>query len=103
MGRKRGAQPGNTNALKHGFYSGSFENLENELLSSFEKRDFSSEENLIRVLIKRTADRMSEREGLTLEENLSTLRTISFAMAVLERLERSKRIGLLASKPFGGE
>ena len=34
--RRRGAQPGNTNALKHGFYSRQFRNLELTDLDSLE-------------------------------------------------------------------
>jgi len=90
MPRRRGAQPGNQNALKHGFYSASFEELENNLLASHENDDQASEANLIRVLIKRTMDTMANEQNLSLEEYLSALRTISFATAVLERLKRSR-------------
>jgi len=91
MTRRRGAQPGNNNAYKHGFYSGSFMQLENELLSLHESERFEDESNLMRVLIKRTTDKLAETNDLSLEDYLSALCTISFAMAVLERINRSNR------------
>lgn len=90
MKRKRGGQAGNRNALKHGFYSDSFKQREGELLASEGNADFEGEVDLLRVLIKRTMDKANEQEDLTLDENLSILRTVSFASMVLERLSRSK-------------
>ena len=99
MNRKRGGQVGNNNALKHGFYSESFKLVENELLSSSDSENFESEIKLIRIIIKRTMDKIAQEDDLTLEENLSVMRTVSFAAAVLDRLRRSKHI---AVDPPGG-
>ncbi|MBE0681121.1 MAG: hypothetical protein IH589_04345 [Anaerolineales bacterium] len=101
MKRKRGGQLGNNNARKHGFYSESFKFLENELLSSSESENFEDEIKLIRVIIKRTMDKIAEENNLTLEENLSVMRTVSFAAAVLERLRRSKHLAFNPQNRIG--
>ena len=93
MSRKRGAQPGNNNAYKHGFYSETFRQIENYQLSYNVKGNFEDEIAVLRVLIKRAMDKMAQESNVTLEENLSALRTVSFAAAVLERLHRSKPVG----------
>lgn len=91
MIRRRGGQPGNRNALRHGFYSGSFQQKEAELLSSGGGVDFDDEIELVRILIKRTMDKAKEQDDLTLDENLSLLRTVSFAAMVVERLSRARQ------------
>lgn len=93
--RKRGAQPGNSNALKHGFYSQAFKQSERELLSSVSEASFDNERDLIRVVMHRTMQGISVAENPTVEEYLSALRTFAFAAAVLERLDRSQRLARL--------
>jgi hypothetical protein len=51
--RKRGAQPGNLNALKHGFYSRSFLDLENTDLEAMLAQDLESEIAMLRVVVRR--------------------------------------------------
>lgn len=52
--RRSGGQPGNANALKHGFYSSRFTDHDLQALSSpSDQSDISSEINLLRVLIGR--------------------------------------------------
>jgi hypothetical protein len=51
--RKRGAQPGNTNALKHGFYSHRFNNLEISDLNTALSDGLTDEIALLRVIIRR--------------------------------------------------
>ena len=53
MARKPGAQPGNTNALKHGFYSQRFRNGELADLDSFEDTDLQDEIGMLRVYLRR--------------------------------------------------
>jgi meiotically up-regulated gene 157 (Mug157) protein len=50
-GRKAGAQAGNKNALRHGFYSKSFTPDENKRLDSQDPTDVKAEIALIRVCI----------------------------------------------------
>ena len=51
IGRKRGGQPGNLNALKHGFYSKHFQKAEMQDLE--EARDLQEEIAMMRVVTKR--------------------------------------------------
>jgi cell division GTPase FtsZ len=51
--RKRGAQPGNLNALKHGFYSRNFKDLENADLEAMIAEDLDSEIAMLRVVVRR--------------------------------------------------
>jgi hypothetical protein len=51
--KRRGAQPGNLNALKHGFYSRSFKDLENKDLEVMLAQDLESEIAMLRVVARR--------------------------------------------------
>ena len=51
--RNRGAQPGNTNALKHGFYSRRFRNGELADLDIFEDTNLQDEIGMLRVYLRR--------------------------------------------------
>lgn len=51
--RKRGGQPGNKNALRHGFYSKQFTQDECKRLDGQEITDVSAEINILRVCIDR--------------------------------------------------
>jgi len=53
--KKRGAPPGNKNALKHGFYSRAFTKEEQREWKSAAKNRLQPEINLFKVLIARTA------------------------------------------------
>jgi hypothetical protein len=57
--RKRGGQPGNKNALSHGFYSKYFKPEETKRLYDQETTDLSAEINLLRVSIDRLANQIS--------------------------------------------
>ena len=54
--RKRGAQPGNTNALRHGFYSRYLHQLELDDLDQIVSEDMDGEIALVRSLIRRTVE-----------------------------------------------
>ena len=51
--KKRGGQPGNTNALKHGFYTKNFSLAERRGLQATEGVALGDEIGLLRVLIRR--------------------------------------------------
>lgn len=51
--RKQGAQPGNKNAQKHGFYAKRFETEEKERLEGIETMSIESEIELLRVCMDR--------------------------------------------------
>ncbi len=62
--RKRGGQPGNLNALKHGFYSRLFYKLERDELTE-QVDDLSSELALLRVYLRRFARLMKKSSNNT--------------------------------------
>ena len=51
--RKRGGQPGNSNALKHGFYSSIFTDLEARDLEVVNTLDLTDEIAMLRVSLRR--------------------------------------------------
>ena len=87
--RKRGAQPGNRNALKHGFYSDHFKQAERQALSDIPIASLTGEIELMRVQIYRylKAENQAETQ-LTYEDHLSAMRAISQASDSLTRLIR---------------
>ena len=88
--RKRGAQPGNTNALKHGFYSRKFSALEHRDLETSLGDDLRSEAAMLRVVIRRvfelSAD-IEDREGA-----FNLLRHISLAVGRLAAILRVRSL-----------
>jgi len=92
MNKKRGAPRGNKNALKHGFYSRSFTSSEQSALAENVLGQFKDEIPLLRVLIARTAQSLTQEKKLSLEDELSALRTITLAVGRLESLTRENRV-----------
>jgi hypothetical protein len=61
-GRKRGGQPGNSNALKHGFYSRKFRVIENADLDVLETNNKLQDEiMLLKVVIRRVWELASDQ------------------------------------------
>lgn len=88
--RKRGGQPGNNNALKHGFYSHSFTRLENERLDTGIKGELDDEEALLNVLIDRTFESTNMQE-MSHDNYLMTLRAVALAVGRIESIHRSRK------------
>lgn len=104
-GRKQGAQPGNKNALRHGFYSRQFTKDENAQLDSQEPTDMKSEIAVLRVCINRLLDQLyfepvylpaKDANGAAIQSDirddhylkqLNTLATISQSIATLARTQ----------------
>jgi hypothetical protein len=81
--RPRGGQPGNRNALKHGFYS-----HENKPASSGDSIDLTDEIQVLRLIIR---DYLSlDRSQYTLEQELAYMRSVCLAFAVLTRLIKTQ-------------
>jgi hypothetical protein len=89
--RTRGAQPGNTNALKHGFYSRRFRNLEADDLDVALLDGLQDEIALIRVVIRRVFERASEEE-LDLDQLTRSLAVLGRASTQLANLLRTQKI-----------
>lgn len=73
--KKPGAQTGNKNALKHGFYSRHFKDDEKTRLTETNNLDVDSEIALLRVFIDRLTAQMPE--NFAAEESLKALNTLS--------------------------
>jgi hypothetical protein len=67
--QRRGAQPRNKNALKHGFYSRHFKADENTRLDAESETSITAEINLIRVLIDRLSTQISFDEITRTDQN----------------------------------
>lgn len=65
--RKRGGQPGNTNALKHGFYSKFFSDFELQDLDGALASGLDDEISLLRVFIRRITDQVFNANDVELD------------------------------------
>ena len=88
-GKKRGGQPGNTNAIKHGFYSKNFSLAERRSLQATNGVVLGDEIALLRVLIRRFAEQIQASQGVSLMESAQYLAVISEAMLRLGNLLRT--------------
>ena len=98
--RKRGGQPGNINAIKHGFYSKNFSLAERRGLKVTEGVVLGDEIALLRVLIRRFAEQIQASQSVSLTESAQYLAVISEAMLRLwwnkvEPLKQSEGASLL--------
>jgi hypothetical protein len=66
--RKKGAQPGNGNALRHGFYSRSFTRSDMSSLDSDVKGEFHDEINLARVNANRLAELLKDYKSMRIQD-----------------------------------
>ena len=87
--KKRGGQPGNKNAFKHGFYTGLFKAHERQLLDNLPAADLSAEIELIRVTSARFIESlMASRGTLDYESNLTALRLVNLSAQSIATLLR---------------
>ena len=78
MKKKRGAQPENKNAFKHGIYSATFKAAEARLLDKMSITDLSSEIDLLRILNARYLESVNaSSQPPDPEAQLSALRAVS--------------------------
>jgi hypothetical protein len=90
--RKSGGQPGNTNALKHGFYSKNFSLAERRGLQAAEGLVLVDEISLLRVLIRRFAEQIQANQGMSINESAQYLSVASEAMSRLASLLRTDHL-----------
>ncbi len=90
--RKRGGQPGNTNALKHGFYTKNFSLAERQGLEAINEIVLADEIALLRVLIRRFSAQILASQGVSLNESAQHLAVISEAMLRLASLLRTNHM-----------
>ncbi len=89
--RKRGGQPGNRNALKHGLYSRFFlpdekKSLENESLGKLD-----DEIELLQAYIYRTLKYFTENPPANELAQLTTIHSLTAAMTCLQGFYRTKK------------
>ena len=89
--RTRGAQPGNTNALKHGFYSRTFRNLEESDLD-FLSEGLSDEIAMVRVALRRFFDLFQNESSDDLVSWSVALGTLGMTSTRLASLLRTQTI-----------
>ncbi len=87
---RRGAPLGNTNALKHGFYSRSFRQIDCTDLDQVRFSGLEDEITMLRVFIRRLTDLSQHIE--TFPEALSLLRVLSLASISLTRLITTQNV-----------
>ncbi len=89
MKRKRGAQPENKNALRHGFYSSAFKARELQFLDKMPLTDLSAEIELIRVMNSRYLEAVKAGSQPTdPEAQLSALRAVTLSANAITSLLR---------------
>ena len=88
MPRQRGAQRGNVNAVKSGFYSKRFQGGELDDLDMELREGLTDEIALMRIMMRRVLDAANEeKKREPLMETLSTLGTASTKLAILLRTQ----------------
>jgi hypothetical protein len=87
--RKRGAPTGNINALKHGFYSRRFNQVDLLDIDSCRDNCLSDEIRLLRVFTRHFVDVAQDQTSYT--EMLSVLRTLCLASTTLTRLLKTEK------------
>ena len=98
--RKRGAQPGNRNALKHGLYSTPFRRDESARLESAHADFLDAEQDLLRVILLRASASLKENAHMSADQHLQALRLITLAIGRLQSLYRLRRSASLDSPAF---
>ncbi len=94
MARNRGGQPGNLNAVKHGFYSRRFQDLEARDLETVPVEGLDGEIALMRVMIRRVFDYANDNAE-DLEGRTGTLSALGAASTRLAGMLRTQKL-------FGG-
>lgn len=87
--RRRGAQPGNLNALKHGFYAKHFRSDELEGLADATIQNLNGEIGMTRVAARRVLALLDETEDA--KERIALLNAITMAATRVASLLKAKK------------
>lgn len=91
--KKRGGQPQNQNARKHGFYSAHFRRRETQLLENLDPADISAEIELIRVTCARFLRAWNASKTTPeYEASLTALRAVNLSAQTIAMLLRAQSI-----------
>jgi hypothetical protein len=88
--RPRGAPPGNTNALKHGFHSRQFRQAEINDLDIMLTNSLESEINMLRVVTRRVLELSQDNDDI--ETGIKLLATLGATTTRLASLLRTQTI-----------
>jgi hypothetical protein len=88
--RPRGAQPGNANAIKQGFYARQFRRAEIKDLQNLKTVELSDEISMLRVFMRRIVEKSNPDAPIS--EDIEILRVLSVAALSLSRLIRSQLV-----------
>jgi hypothetical protein len=87
--KNRGAQPGNKNALKHGFYCRKLPDSDVEGLNCIPSFSLFDEIEVLRIFIRKVVELSIDQEDIAL--SLDALRAISNATRGINRLIRTQQ------------
>jgi hypothetical protein len=87
--KKRGGQPGNTNAVKHGFYAQHYNAGEVDALGELDAGGALPEVDMLRVVMRRLFGMIGQMdEPAAVAANLETLANVSTTIAGLLKTQR---------------
>ena len=89
--RKRGAQPGNSNALRHGFYARSFTDSEMHRLDKDIEGEFTDEIALARTNAARLAELLKNFHNISLDDFISASNALNNYLDRIQSLSRAQR------------
>ena len=89
--RRRGCQPGNANALRHGFYSKSFTDAEMHRLDSTIEGEFIDEIALARTNAARLAELLKDYKNMSLDDFVSASNALNNYLDRIQSLSRAQR------------
>ena len=89
--RKPGAQPGNSNALRHGFYAKSFTEAEMRRLDKDIEGEFIDEIALARTNAARLAELLKDYKSMSLVDVVSASNALNNYLDRIQSLSRAQR------------
>lgn len=98
-GRRPGAQPGNTNALRHGFYSARFTTADNKSLDKAEL-DLQAEINLVRISLLRLSEELSFEPIMRTDNNGAQFRDAHYIEQLNSMVAMTTNIATLLRSDF---
>ena len=88
--RKRGGQPGNANALRHGFYSKYFTETEMKSLDANIKGEFHDEIALARIQVGRLAEMLIGYKDMPFDDYIAASNALNNYLDRIQRLSRAQ-------------
>lgn len=90
--RRRGGQPGNTNAFRHGLYSAQFQPEELLQLDKNVKGELFDEIALMRIHLLHMAERLKDYSTMPLRDFISITNALSLLLYRLSHLTRTRQV-----------